>query len=70
MELPGPGQLRIYDVTGTLVREIRNLPRASGHVEVYWNGRDDAGAEVPSGVYFAQLKVGAGSEVRRFSLVR
>ena len=68
-EVPEPGRLSIYDVSGRLVREMRTPDKASGRVEINWDGRDDAGAQVPSGVYFVQVRAGALSEVRRFALI-
>lgn len=52
----GPLTLRIYDVSGRLVRTLLDKQRApvgSGRVE--WDGRDDMGVAVASGVYFYRL---------------
>jgi len=44
--------LAIYDLTG---RRIRTLKTEPGEREVYWDGSDDAGAPVASGVYFCTV---------------
>ncbi len=64
----GPVSLRIYDLGGRAVRALADgYAEAGGHV-VMWDGRDDGGAMLPSGTYFARL-VAAGSTLSR-TLVR
>jgi len=48
-------QLNIYDVSGRLVKQF--TINDSRLTDVTWNGRDDAGIKVKSGVYFIKLKV-------------
>lgn len=47
--------LRIYDVGGRLVKTLVEGPQPAGEESVTWNGRDDAGRPVASGVYFYRL---------------
>jgi hypothetical protein len=47
--------LRVYDVGGRLVRSLVEGPQTEGAKSVTWNGRDDHGARVASGVYFYRL---------------
>ncbi|HXV14984.1 MAG TPA: FlgD immunoglobulin-like domain containing protein, partial [Candidatus Krumholzibacteria bacterium] len=47
--------LAIYDVRGRLVRALENGRRSSGPHTSLWNGRDDAGQAVSSGVYYVRL---------------
>ena len=63
--------LEIYDVSGRIVK-IFNLtsdflPLASA---VSWDGRDEKGAFVPSGIYFCQLQTGDFKSVKKLILVR
>lgn len=69
VEAPGPKRVRIYNLSGRLVREMRNPDKAPGRIEMHWDGRDEAGAQMSSGVYFVQIQAGAASDVRRFSLI-
>ncbi|MCP4290513.1 MAG: T9SS type A sorting domain-containing protein [bacterium] len=62
--------LRIYDVQGRLVRTLYDGDAGPGSESVHWNGRDDHGAETPSGVYYYQLSSGSGTEGRKMVLVR
>ncbi len=49
--------LKVYDVRGTLVKTlIDNRLVAGGVHTVSWNGTDEAGNTVPSGVYFCRLQ--------------
>ena len=43
----------IYDIAG---RRVRTLHLARGASSIAWDGRDDAGASAPSGVYFARAQ--------------
>lgn len=45
----------IYNATGELVRTLVNERQAAGSYEVIWDGRDDAGHMVTSGVYIGRL---------------
>jgi len=50
--MPTPKKLRVYDVRGRLVRR---LMLDAGSVALPWDGRDDDGADLASGVYFAVI---------------
>ena len=47
--------IRIFGVSGDLVREIRLGKLESGEHVVRWDGRDSRGHKLPSGVYFCRL---------------
>ena len=68
----GPVSLVVYDVAGkrvaTLVNEVRS-PVEGGH-RVTWNGRNDRGATVPSGVYFYRLVTSGYTETRKMVLMK
>lgn len=58
-------ELAVYDLHGARVRTLERGERAAGAHETAWNGRDDAGREVPSGVYLVRLVTEDGRSVRR-----
>lgn len=47
--------LRVYDVAGRSVRTLQNGPQNPGRYTVTWDGRDDRGRRVSSGIYFYRL---------------
>jgi flagellar hook assembly protein FlgD len=47
--------LTVFDVTGRRVRQLLDEPRPVGAGEVAWDGRDDDGRSVVSGLYFVKL---------------
>jgi hypothetical protein len=52
----GPVSLKIYNVAGQLVKTLVDGQRIAGQVyEANWNGLNDAGQSVSSGVYFYKL---------------
>ena len=67
--------VRIYSLTGELIRTLDIGKRQSGiyvspERAVYWDGMDDAGEPVASGVYFYQLSAGDFSKTRRMLLLK
>jgi len=62
--------LAIYDVSGRLVRNLADGRRTAGDHSEHWNGRDDSGLNVASGVYFARLKVDGETSIKQMALVR
>jgi len=63
--------VRIFDVTGRLVRSLLNGAIArQGRNEVVWNGRDVDGRQVATGVYFYRLEAGEYSETKRMVLIK
>jgi carboxypeptidase T len=65
-----PVTLTIYDVTGRAVAVIARAEMAPGTYAVPWNGLDARGRAVASGMYFAKLRIGETSFVRKMVLVR
>ena len=49
--------LRVLDIQGRQVRVVESGTRSAGFHAVSWDGRDDAGVNVGSGVYYARLAV-------------
>jgi len=66
----GRVRLAIYDVTGRLVRTLLDGVRNAGDQRVFWDGKDDRGSLVGSGVYLYQLEAGNKSLTRKMSLLR
>ncbi len=59
----GWARLQVYDARGRLVRILVDGQRTAGSYVAVWDGRDDAGLKVASGVYVCRLV--AGDEVRQ-----
>jgi hypothetical protein len=68
---PGPVDLRVYDAAGRLVRRLvhENSVLVGGY-EVIWDGHDDRGLEVGSGVYFYRLDTRESRLTQRMTLLR
>lgn len=63
--------LQVYDVNGALVRTlVRDAMKPEGVFEVEWNGRNDAGKPVSSGVYFYRLTTGKETLTRKAVLLK
>lgn len=62
--------LSVYDLSGRRVRTLMNGIREAGEHRVAWNGRDQAGKAVPSGVYFYRIEAGDFAETRRMTLLK
>ena len=72
-DLPAAGSVRlqIFDVSGRLIRTLVSAEQlAAGRNEYTWDGRDDGGREVASGVYFSHLVAGEFRATQRMALVR
>jgi len=60
----------VIDVAGRRVRTLVAGPRPEGRHEVRWDGRDDSGAAVSPGVYFARVEARGRTDVEKITLVR
>jgi flagellar hook assembly protein FlgD len=67
----GPADLRILDLRGQLVKTlVQDGNHAVGRYWAAWDGRNDEGAQVSSGLYFLILKTSGEKLFRRFVVVR
>jgi hypothetical protein len=71
LEESGVVSLRVYNVAGQLVRTLVDGHRAAGQVyEAVWNGRNDAGQTVSSGVYFYKLSSEGFAKTKKMILLK
>jgi hypothetical protein len=68
LQQPGQVRLSIFDITGREVMRVMDQFQVGGSYSVTWNGSDDAGRQVASGVYFAHLNVNGSSTTMRMTL--
>ncbi|MFH1865768.1 MAG: SBBP repeat-containing protein [Candidatus Eisenbacteria bacterium] len=66
----GRARLTVHNARGQLVRVLLDGSAQRGRREFLWDGRDETGAELASGVYFALLEVGETMAVRKMVLLR
>jgi len=57
--------LTIHNILGQKIKTLVNQNEKPGTYKAYWDGRDEVGFEVSSGVYFYKLKVGDYEKVRK-----
>lgn len=70
--LPAARDVRVtvHDVRGRRVRTILEGPLGDGEHAAVWDGRTDAGADAPAGVYFLTLRTPESVQGRRVVLAR
>jgi hypothetical protein len=66
----GRRRILVRDLAGREVRTLRTGWTAAGSEYVRWDGRDEAGASVPSGIYFVELNSGADVVRSKVALTR
>ena len=62
--------LRIYDLTGRLVRNLLHTDLESGEHEILWDGRLDSGAPATSGIYLYRIVSGSQTVSRKMTLLK
>jgi len=60
----------IYSVGGELIRRLVDQQQNSGIYEIQWNGRNDKGSQVSSGIYLYQLKIGNQYQTKKMMLLK
>ena len=63
-------QLKVYDVTGKLVRTLIDEECGPGWYSTYWDGKDRSGRKVSSGVYFARFTAGSYVKTGKLLILR
>ena len=62
--------IKIYDIIGREIKTLINQEQTPGEHYVFWNGKDDFGKNVASGVYFYTIAFGNHSLTKKMILVR
>ncbi|MEO0107475.1 MAG: T9SS type A sorting domain-containing protein [candidate division WOR-3 bacterium] len=62
--------LRIYDATGRLVKDLSRLTVNCERSTIVWDGCDDLGRRLPAGVYFVRLEAGDFVKIKKAVLLK
>jgi len=68
--ITGTGTLTVYDVRGRRVFQTQREIRRPGSHVFSWDGRTVGDEQVPSGVYYLQIRVGRSRATTRLDLIR
>ena len=63
-------RMNVYNVQGQLIKKLVEGRHARGMWQVRWDGQNEQGAQMPSGVYYYQLLAGDFVETRKMLLMR
>jgi hypothetical protein len=63
-------QVRIYNTLGELVRTLVNEKMLPGQYAVEWNGKNDRGETVATGIYIYQLVTGGFKQTKKMSFLK
>jgi aminopeptidase N len=70
LESPGYVLLQVFDPRGVLIATLADGTMDEGRHEVRWNGTNDPGRPVSSGVYFYRLRAGGSVITKKMLLLR
>lgn len=62
--------MTIYNVKGQRIRRLINESKLPGSYSVTWDGRNERGVKVSSGIYFYRLETGTYSSTKKMLLLR
>ena len=60
----------IYNLAGQVVRNLQHAAREAGRYQVKWQGKDNSGVDLASGIYFYRLQTAYGTITRRLLLLK
>ena len=63
-------KLVVYDLLGKQVRSLINQTVEAGYHQVEWNGRNDNGVQVSSGIYIYRFRAESFSQVKKMVLLK
>jgi len=66
----GEVELSVYNILGQQVRQLVNEYQDAGNYSAYWDGRDNSGGDVASGVYFYRIASGDFSDIKKMVLMK
>jgi hypothetical protein len=66
----GPVTLEIYNMLGQKIRTLVHENQSPGQHQIHWNGANDAGNSVASGIYIYSLKTSEFTQTRKLVLIR
>lgn len=67
---PGRTSLKIYNISGQMVRSLVDGERRAGEYRTTWDGRNDMRQRVAAGIYYARLDCGGRLAVGKMTLLR
>jgi flagellar hook assembly protein FlgD len=63
-------ELVVYNLKGQKVKQLVSDQLSTGQHSVVWNGKDNSGKSVSSGIYFYKLKTNEDSNIRKMVLLK
>ncbi|MCB0314729.1 MAG: T9SS type A sorting domain-containing protein, partial [Calditrichaeota bacterium] len=66
----GKVKLAVYNVLGQQIRILSNSQLNPGSYRVKWDGTNDSGEAVSSGIYFLRMSAGSFTQHRRMLLMK
>jgi hypothetical protein len=67
---PGRVTLRVFDVTGRVIRTLVDETKATGAYSVIWDGTNDRGERIPSGVFFYQYEAPGYKSAKKLVILK
>ncbi len=67
---PGPARLELFALTGQRVAVLSRGQQKAGRHRLHWDGRDDEGRPLASGIYLYRLVTDEGIRTRKLTLLR
>ncbi|MFQ6032962.1 MAG: T9SS type A sorting domain-containing protein, partial [Candidatus Zixiibacteriota bacterium] len=63
-------RLTIYNILGQKVKTLVDERLRAGHKQVLWDGKNEKGKEVSSGIYFYRIQAGDFSETKKMTIIK
>lgn len=67
---PNMGQIEIVNMSGQLIRVYTIDDQSKGNHRMIWDGKDQLGMDVTSGIYFFRLKAQSFMQTKKLILIR
>lgn len=63
-------KLTIYNLPGQKVRVLVDEHQSGGYKRVHWDGKDEWGNDLASGIYFCKIRAGEFTDAKKMILIK